>query len=262
MTSDERASRMRRILRLLGESPVITVQSLTRRLGVSGATVRRDLMCMEDAGLVRRSYGKVTAVRPGSEVPVSFRRSHEAEAKRRIGALAASLVPLGPLTVAIGGGTTAHSVAQCLTARSGLRVVTNSLDIAGSLMARQRVQVVVTGGSARPSSQQLVGDLATTVIRRRRYDVAVVGVDGIGARHGLTAHDADEALVSRAIIEQARRVIVVADSSKLGRRCAQPICGLESVHHVVTDSRASRLELMGIRRQGLSLALAAAPSDL
>ena len=90
---------------------------------------------------MRRFYGKVASLRPNNHVPISFRYSEEADAKRRIGALAASLAPADPLTVAMNGGTTVRSVAQCLAARAGLTVVTNSMATADPLLAKQRVHV-------------------------------------------------------------------------------------------------------------------------
>lgn len=256
---------------MLTDAPEVSVQTLTDRLGVSGATVRRDLVCMEDSGLVRRSYGKVISLRPNGHIPISLRYSEESDAKRRIGALAASLVPGDPVTVVMSGGTTVRSVAQCLAARAGLRVVTNSLATADPLLAKQRVDVVVTGGLAHPSSQQLVGDLTIATLRRYRYDLAVIGVKGICWRHGLATDDGDAARASHAMVERSQRVIVVADSSKIGCSRGQRICGieaadhkvgLEAVDHIVTDSRASRAELAGLRLMGLDLVLAAMPSTL
>ncbi|MFF6981375.1 DeoR/GlpR family DNA-binding transcription regulator [Streptomyces sp. NPDC008343] len=260
MSDRTRDLRISVVLTLLSQRGELQVRFLPTILGVSGATVRRDLAVMEEKGLVRRSYGKIAAARRGAELPVSLRRSHNTEAKRRIGALASSLIPTRPLAVALSGGSTVGFVARSLAGRPDLTVVTNGLDTATSLMARQVVNVVVTGGIARPLSNDLVGRAAEKTLRSYQFDFAVVGVDGISPEAGFTRYSARGAEIDRIMLEQAEHKIVVADSSKLGRVHQAKIADAGSIHTLVTDSHASAEMIASLRKNGVNATLVVIPS--
>ncbi|WP_411120125.1 DeoR/GlpR family DNA-binding transcription regulator [Streptomyces sp. 058-1L] len=256
-TRDERIAIMLAFLSQRGE---LQVRFLPKSLGVSGATVRRDLAVMEETGLIRRSYGKITATRRGAELPVSLRHSQNTEAKRRIGALVSSLIPTRPLVLALSGGSTVGFVARNLASRSDLTVVTNGLDTAASLMVRQLVQVVVTGGTARPLSNDLVGKAAEKVLRSYRFDYAVVGADGISPEAGFTRHSTRGAEIDRIMLEQAEHRMIVADSSKLGRVRQAKIADTGSVHTLVTDSQASAAMVAALRKVGVRTTMVVVPA--
>ncbi len=247
------------IMRLLTRYGEVEVHTLPGLLKVSGPTVRRDLALMEEKGLLLRSYGKIAAARQGAEMPVSFRHARNTEAKQRIGALASSLIPRRPLTVALSGGSTVRFVAQYLAGRPDLTVVTNGLDTVGSLLSRQLVQVVVTGGQARPLSNDLVGRGAERTLRSHRFDFAVIGVDGISPEKGLTRHSVRGADVDRAMLEQADHTIVVADSSKFGRVHRAKIVDAAAVHTIVTDSHAETTTVAKLRESGVTTTLVVVP---
>jgi len=115
-------------------------------------------------------------------------------------------------------------------------VVTNALNIATELAVRQSIKLVATGGVARPQSYELTGPLARSVLEQVTLDVAILGVDGIDARAGATAHHEGEASINRLMLERAATVIVVADSSKAGKRAFARICSAAEVDVLVTDS--------------------------
>lgn len=147
--------------------------------------------------------------------------------------------------VGLTGGTTTTEVARALAVRpdlaSGspaLTVVTNALNIANELTVRPQFKIVVTGGVARPQSYELIGPLADGVLKQITLDVAVLGVVAFDATHGAAAHDEAEAAINRLLCERAERVIVAADSSKLGQRAFARICAAESVDTLVTDAAA------------------------
>ncbi|MEU9919006.1 DeoR/GlpR family DNA-binding transcription regulator [Streptomyces sp. NPDC051001] len=261
MSDRTRDRRIASILTLLAQRGEVKVRLLPSMLRVSGATVRRDLAVLEEKGLIRRSYGKIAAARSGAELPVSLRRSQNSEAKRRIGALASSLIPVSrPLTVALGSGSTVGFVAKSLASRSGLTVVTNGLDTAASLMARSVVEVVVTGGIARPLSNDLVGETVEKTLRSCRFDFAVVGADGVSPAVGLTRYSHRGAETDRAMLERAEHRIVVVDSSKLGRVHQAKIAGMSSVDTIVTDSHANPDMVASFRSMGIHTTLVVVPS--
>jgi DeoR family transcriptional regulator of aga operon len=116
--------------------------------------------------------------------------------------------------------------------------VTNALNIASELAVRPNLKLVVTGGVARSKSYELVGPLAEQVLADLNLDIVFIGVDGIDPTAGLTTHHEIEAHTNRALIERAQRVVVVADSSKIGRVAFARICELEGVHEMITDAGA------------------------
>src|SRR6185369_209354 len=141
-------------------------------------------------------------------------------------------------TVGLTGGTTTHAVARLLADRFELAVVTNALNIAAELALRPRLKLIMTGGVSRTQSYELVGPIADQALSGLNMEVAVVGVDGISARGGLTTHDEIEAHTNAAMIRRADRVMVVADGSKVGRNCLAAICPITGVSALVTDASA------------------------
>jgi len=166
----------------------------------------------------------------------------------------AARIPDGA-AVGMTGGTTTTEVARALADRERLTVVTNSLSIASELAVRPNLKLVVTGGVARTESYELVGPLAESALSSLNLDLVVVGVDGIAVGAGFTTHHEVEAHTNRALIERARRVIVAADSSKIGAVAFARICGLEAADEVVTDSAADPGEIEAIRAAGVAVTL-------
>ncbi len=147
-------------------------------------------------------------------------------------------------------------MARLLADRYELTVVTNALNIAAEVALRPRLKLVMTGGAARTQSYELVGPIAEQTLAGLNLKVAIVGVDGISARTGLTTHDEIEAHTNAAMIRQAERVIVVADGSKVGRVELARICPVEAVHALVTSADADPAELAALRVTGLAVHLA------
>jgi DeoR family transcriptional regulator of aga operon len=238
------------ILRELNEHSSVAVAGLAHRLGVSEASVRRDLRLLESQKLLTRTHGGAVASGVLYELPMRYRGGQHQDAKRAIAAAAAALIPSGVTSVGINGGTTTTEVARSLAGRPGLRVVTNALNIASELAVRSNIDLVVCGGSARRESYELVGPLAELTLSNINIDIAVIGVDGVSATAGFTTHHEVEAQTNRALVAAAERVIVVADSSKIGKRGFARICALGAATDIVTDSRADESELAELRRHG------------
>jgi DeoR family transcriptional regulator, aga operon transcriptional repressor len=114
--------------------------------------------------------------------------------------------------------------------------VTNALNIATEMAVREHMRIVVTGGVARPQSYELTGPLATGVLEQITLDTVILGVDGLDAETGATAHNEDEASINRLMVARASQVVVTADSSKVGRRAFARVCALAEVDVLVTDA--------------------------
>ena len=238
------------ILQQLNEHSSVGVAGLARQLGVSEASVRRDLHLLEQQKLLTRTHGGAVASGVLYELPMRYRGGQHYEAKRAIAARAAELLGAEVGSVGLNGGSTTTEVARALMTRPGLRVVTNALNIAAELAVRANIELVVCGGSARSESYELVGPLAELTLSNINLDVAVIGVDGVSVAAGLTTHHEVEAHTNRALVGAAERVVVVADSSKIGRRGFAKIAEVRTVHDIVTDSGADPAALAELRRLG------------
>src|SRR5665647_3889728 len=147
-------------LALLDDHSSVSLATLTHELKVSAATIRRDLADMEDQGLLVRTHGGARLQAAQPEVPVRLRGSRFREAKQRIARRAAELLPDGPYSVALSGGTTTAEVAKVLATRPDLTIITNSLTTALAIASRPNLKVIMTGGVVRSSSYEAVGVLA------------------------------------------------------------------------------------------------------
>lgn len=228
------------------------VAELCGELGVSGATIRRDLQFLESQRLLLRTHGGAVAEGVLYELPLRYKSGRHQEEKRRIAKAAAELVADGS-AIGLTGGTTTTEVARALVDRQRLTVVTNALNIASELAVRPNLKLVVTGGVARAESYELVGPLAEASLAGLNLDIVFLGVDGIAPEPGLTTHHEIEAHTNLALIDRARRVVVVADSSKIGKVAFARICEIERAHELITDDAADPSVLATLAEVGLQV---------
>ena len=246
------ADRLSAILEDLSDGGTVGVSDLCRRLEVSAATIRRDLGLLEEQRLLTRTHGGAVAQGVLYELPLRYKSARRQEEKRRIARVAAARVADGA-AIGLTGGTTTTEVARGLVDRQRLTVVTNALNIASELAVRPNLKLVVTGGVARSESYELVGPIAEASLAALNLDVVFLGVDGIALDAGLTTHHEVEAHTNRALIERAKRVVVVADSTKIGRAAFARICEIERVHELITDEAANPAVLAELSDAGVDV---------
>jgi len=244
--------RLSSILEQLAADGAVAVGELASRLGASPATVRRDLQLLEEQRMLSRTHGGAVARDVLYELPLRYKAARHQGEKKRIAAEAAARVTDGSV-IGFTGGTTTTEVARRVVDRRGITVVTNALNIAGELAIRADVKLVVTGGTARAESYELVGPVAEQALERLNLDVAFVGVDGITVEAGLTTHHEVEAHTNRTMIDRARRVVVVTDSSKLGRVAFAQMCPIDMVNELITDDGAAGTAIRGIQEAGVTV---------
>jgi len=255
-----REERLGRILGLLVSKGSIAVSDIAHELEVSTASIRRDLQALEMQHLLVRTHGGAVAQGVTYELPLRYRSGRQEIEKRAIAAEAARRVPAGRGTVGLTGGTTTTEVARRLFDHADLTVVTNAINIASELVVRENIRLVVTGGVARPQSYELVGPLAEASLAGLNLDVAFLGVDGVAATAGLTTHQEMEAHTNSVLLARARSVVVVADSSKLGRTAFARISPLDAVDELITDWEADPECVAELREAGLRVTLVDRPS--
>ncbi|MGW8763552.1 DeoR/GlpR family DNA-binding transcription regulator [Streptomyces sp. NPDC055815] len=246
MSKQERWSKLLELLAVEGK---LDVEDAAVAVSVSPATIRRDLDELAEQRLLVRTRGGAMAHGVSYELPLRYKSSRRASEKQRIAGAVADLLTVGDV-VGLNGGTTTTEVARALVLRAGggsaeagenqsgpmYTVVTNALNIAGELAVRPQFKIVATGGVARPQTYELVGPLTVGVLNEVVLDVAVLGVDGVDPELGVMTHHEDEAGISRLFAQRARKVILVTDSSKMGKRAFAKICGLDQIDVIVTDS--------------------------
>jgi DeoR family transcriptional regulator of aga operon len=250
----QQQQRLSTILERLASDGSVVVTEISAELGVSAATVRRDLQLLETQRLLGRTHGGAVSNRVVYELPLRYKTIQHAAEKKRIAAEAASRVRDG-WAIGLTGGTTTTEVARALADRSDLTIVTNALNIASEIAIRPNLKLVITGGVARPQSYELVGPIAEASLAGLNLDIVFLSVDGISSRNGLTTHHELEAGTDRALIERASAVTVVADRSKIGRAAFARICSLEDVDELITDSAIDPDEAAALREQGLAITL-------
>lgn len=238
--------RWTRLLEILGEEGRIDVAQAAERLDVSAATIRRDMNELAGQQMLTRTRGGAVLSAVAYDLPLRYKTARRADEKHRIARAAAALVPPGSV-VGLNGGTTTSEVARELATRAdlvgetttpSLTIVTNAINIANELAVRPHVKTVVTGGVTRPNSYELTGPLATDGLRGLALDRAILGVDAVHPQLGAATHDEGEAGANRALAERAESVIVVADSTKLGKRAFAQVCPMEAVSVLITDTDA------------------------
>ena len=237
------------------------VEEAAEKLDVSQATIRRDFDQLAQQQMITRTRGGAVASGVSYDLPLRYKTAKHSAEKQRIGAAAAALVAPG-MVVAINGGTTTTEVARALAVRpelssspedAQLTVVTNALNIANELLVRSRMKIVVTGGVVRPQSFELVGPLAGGILREVTLDVALLGVDAIDVHLGAAAHHEGEAAMNNLMVARARKVVIIADSSKLGGHAFARICPIERVNTLVTDAGAADETVAAFEAAGITV---------
>lgn len=244
--------RQRRLLQHLRQHGSGNVLELASTLGVSASTVRRDLNEMNERGLLTRVHGGASVLDTDVEPVLSSRTAEHSEQKRRIGAAAAARVPDGA-TVLITGGTTTEAMLPFLGERDGLTVLTNGLNIAYQLSRYPNVSVVVLGGVLRHDEMSLLGPIAEQVLGEFHVDIAFSSAFGIHADDGMSASDVNEAGTDRRMLASANSLVLLADSSKFGRRGPVRVASVEQISCLVTDDAAPKDDLDRLRRHGVEV---------
>lgn len=251
MTSEER---QHRIEQYLGEVEFTSLEDLAKHVGFSLSTVRRDLTVLEAAGKVKRIHGGARIVTPRTdEYTFSVRDTRQLAEKEAIGRACAELIQPNQ-SVIIDAGTTAYHVAKYLEPKSP-QIVTNSLPVANLFAGANRVELIVSGGLVYPRLGVLVGPLAVEAFSKIHADVAVMGAGGI-TLEGLTNSHGLLIDIQLAMIRAAAKVIFCLDATKFGRRSVTPLCGLDPVDVIVTDSGAPAELVQQLRERGIEVIVA------
>jgi DeoR family transcriptional regulator, fructose operon transcriptional repressor len=246
--------RQHRIIEFLLKTDFASLEEIARQVGASVSTVRRDLTVIEASGTIRRTHGGARLISPRSdELTFSARDTHQLAEKEAIGKACAELIKPNQ-SIIIDVGTTTYHVARHLESKSP-QIITNSLPVANMFASANRLEVIVSGGAIYPRLGVLVGPFAVEAFSKIHADVAVMSaggltLEGITNSHGLLID------IQRAMIQAAQKVIFCLDHTKLGRHSVLPLCGLDVIDMVVTDTGAPDELLNALRERGLEVIVA------
>ena len=252
--------RREEIARLVEELQRVSVAGLTERFGVTDASIRRDLMILEGAGRLRRIHGGAVghAARLTNGVYATKLRARREE-KVRIAAAAARLLRPGEVVLFDSGTTVAQVAAQmppALRAASAITAVTYSLPVIEEIGGWESPHLICLGGLYLPDYRAFVGPQTIASVSELSADVIFLGCDGLTVENGLTTPHVLVAEVGAAATSRARRVVALADSSKLGRQGFTRIVPLSDVDLLITDGGADPERVAEIRAAGVEVLLA------
>lgn len=249
------AERHQFVLDKIKKEGKVNVLDLCKELNVSSVTIRKDLKVLEDKNLLFRTHGGGTLTNPyTSDRHVSEKEKIKSEEKMDIGA-AASLLIVPNDCIIIASGTTVLSLARNIKPRGKLTVITAALNVATELNQISEVEILLLGGILRKNSSSATGNYAERILDDFSCSKLFLGVDGIDIEYGLTTTHLMEAQLNRKMIQAAQKTIVLADSSKFGKRGFGRICGLEDVEQIITDKGISDHTVEMLRGMGIEITI-------
>jgi DeoR/GlpR family transcriptional regulator of sugar metabolism len=251
-----RLERHTRVLELLEKAGVVEVATLARAFEVSEMTIRRDLSRLEEQGILRRIHGgAVLAHSSLVERPVRVRLAERAGSKQTIATAAAQLLRDGS-TVILDSGTTTLALAQEMQAFKDLTVITNAVNIAAELILTPGITVLVAGGLLRSATFSCVGPHAVGMLSEFRVNQAFLGMGGVSLAHGLTNESMQEVAIKQAMIRAAEQVILLVDSSKIGKAVFARVGSLSEIDILITDDGIPFQQREAFKEQGIEVIVA------
>lgn len=226
--------RLNDILEIARQTGRVTVDDLAERFQVTPQTIRKDLTELCQRRLLSRVHGGAIVSSGVENVQYEARRLIATEQKIAIGLAAAALIP-NNASLFINIGTTTEAVARALLQHKELMVITNNINVASEMRLYPQIEVVIASGVVRRSDGGIVGEAAVDFIRQFKVDFAIIGASAIDEDGALLDYDYREVKVAQAIIQNARNVVLVADSTKFNRTAPVRIAHLDQVDVLVTD---------------------------
>lgn len=241
-----------KIAKMISDGKSVRVAELANFFGVSESTIRRDLISMENRGNILRTHGgAVGNVNTQFEPSFFEKQEKHADMKEYIGKIAAGIIKDGD-TVIIDSGTTTQYIAKYIRAKN-ITVITNSVPLSSELSDREDIEVITTGGMVRPNTKAMIGPIAEMVLKQFRVDKTFIGANGISIECGVTTPNIIEANTKKAMIEAAKKVYIVADSSKFYEVTFSFVCSVKDIDCIITDSGLSDQEAERYRQLGVDI---------
>jgi DeoR family transcriptional regulator, aga operon transcriptional repressor len=247
------AERHKYIIDALQKAGYVSVAELSRELNVTMVTVRKDLKMLEDKGLLFRTHGSATpAASYVNDRPVQEKKLVHVAQKLAIAAKAAEYLQDNDAII-IGSGTTVLAFSQAIPKHLPLTVLTGAMNVTMALMDNPAIELVQLGGVVRKSSSSVVGHYAEEMIQGFACSKLFLSVDGIDLECGLTTTNMMEAHLNMQMIRSVQKTIVLADSSKFGKKGFGKIAALEDVDVIITDKGLSEHYIQKLEEKGIEV---------
>ncbi|MDV4149928.1 DeoR/GlpR family DNA-binding transcription regulator [Clostridium sp. AL.422] len=254
MIADERR---RVILEIIKNKKAVSVQSLSQELKTSVVTIRRDLDLLSEEGLIKRSHGGAILYddKVGLEFKFDIRNERETEIKKLIAKKAASYITSGD-SIGIDIGTTSYQLSKYIKHIPNLNVVTASIPVVTELIDAENINVICTGGELSRKDKSLIGHNAIRTINEYILDKVFIGVAGISFKCGLTLYNINDALVKRVLIDRAKEVILLADSTKIGEAKHAFLADIDVISKIITDDTITSEDRNQFESRGIEVIIA------
>lgn len=244
------------ILSTLLKKGSVLVTDLADMLQVSSVTIRKDLTELEKADKLYRSHGKAILLNPfTNNRSINEKEKLAPEEKNIIGREAAKLITVDD-SIIIASGTTVHALARNIKPQHRLTVVSASLQVSEILAQDENIDIIQLGGMLRHSSLSVVGHYSEMILQDCSFSKLFLGVDGIDLQFGFSTTDMREAQLNQKMMASAQKTIVLADSSKFGRRGFAKIGGMEDIDLIITDAGIAGKDLQAIEDMGIDIIIA------
>ena len=251
--------RKNEILTALTRQGKVDVDRLAADFSVTPQTIRRDLNALVEAGLIARTYGGAKLVASTGASTYEARRMKNLSAKAAIAHAAATIVPDGA-SVALNIGTTTEQVARALMQHKDLTVISNNTNIIQIMRPAQLRSLIAIGGEVRPEDGAIVGGDAVAALANYKVDIAIIGASALDAEGAALDFDVREVSVARAILENARETVLVADVSKFDVQAPNRICTLDALDTAVLNAPPPAEFAKAAEAAGTTLIIAEDPS--
>lgn len=246
--------RQQKTLELVRERGYISIEELAQYFDVTPQTIRRDINQLADEGLLRRYHGGAAHDSSVENTEYTMRVGYMLEEKLRIAEAVAAAVP-DHASLFINIGTTTESIAHALLNHTGLKIITNNLNVAKILSTKEDFEVLIASGRVRPDGG-VIGQATADFFKQFKADYALIGISGIDEDGTLLDFDFQEVCVSQEILSSARQVFLAADSSKFGRNAMIRLGSLKQVDSIFTDQQPNEQYLKTIHNLGVNLVVA------
>lgn len=247
--------RRQMIIQYLEEHEAVTVEELAKLFNVAPMTIRRDLQFLEDKNIAARTFGgAVLKSRLIDEVPYENKSLANIEKKKKIADYAASLIRNGD-TVILDAGTTNMEIARLLVNYKNLKIITTDLNIATFVSASTDFEILFPGGKVQNSTGSCYGSSTVDFLKNINADISFIGSSSVDIQHGITTPSMEKADVKRQMIKCSDKSILVADSSKFGKKSLIKVCNLNDFHGIITDSNLDELTADKIKSKKIKIKL-------
>ncbi len=246
--------RQQKTLELVRERGYISIEELAQYFDVTPQTIRRDINQLADEGLLRRYHGGAAHDSSVENTEYTMRVGYMLEEKLRIAEAVAAAVP-DHASLFINIGTTTESIAHALLNHTGLKIITNNLNVAKILSTKEDFEVLIASGRVRPDGG-VIGQATADFFKQFKADYALIGISGIDEDGTLLDFDFQEVCVSQEILSSARQVFLAADRSKFGRNAMIRLGSLKQVDSIFTDQQPNEQYLKTIHDLGVNLVVA------